>query len=52
MQGPVGPGGDREPPGYGGGFEPADLLHPPDVQFQVRALRGQRVQVPFGALAR
>ena len=25
----------------------ADLLHPPDVQLQVRPLRGQRVQAPF-----
>ncbi len=61
--GPVEPGRHREPPGYGGGLEPA-LLHPPDVQLQVRPLGGQRVQgvlgtpgqvaaqVGFGVLAR
>ena len=47
--GPVEPGRDRESPGHGGGLEPADLLHPPDVQLQVRPLRGQRVQAPLGA---
>jgi hypothetical protein len=46
---PVAPGRDREPPGDCGGLEPADLLHPPDVQLQVRALRGQRVQAALGA---
>jgi hypothetical protein len=46
---PVEPGRDREPAGHGGGLEPADLLHPPDVQLQVRALRGQRVQAALGA---
>ncbi len=47
--GAVEPGRDREPPGYGGGFEPADLLHPPDVQLQVRAPRDERVHAVFGA---
>jgi hypothetical protein len=47
--GAVEPGHNREPPGHGGGLEPADLLHPPDVQLQVRALRGERVQAPLGA---
>jgi hypothetical protein len=47
--GPVEPGRDREPPRYGGGLEPADLLHPPDVQLQVRPLGGQRVQAALGA---
>jgi hypothetical protein len=47
--GPVEPGRHREPPGDGGGLEPADLLHPPDVQFQVWPLRGQRVQGVLGA---
>jgi hypothetical protein len=47
--GPVEPGRDREPPGYGGGLEPADLLHPPDVQLQVRALGSERVQAALGA---
>jgi hypothetical protein len=47
--GAVEPGRDREPPEYGGGLEPADLLHPPDIQFQVRPLRGQRVQAVLGA---
>ena len=47
--GPVEPGRDREPPGDGGGLEPADLLHPPDVQLQMRPLRRQRVQAAPGA---
>jgi hypothetical protein len=47
--GPVEPGRDGEPAGDGGGPEPADLLHPPDVQLQVRALRGERVQAVLGA---
>jgi hypothetical protein len=47
--GPVEAGRDGEPPGDGGGLEPADLLHPPDVQLQVRPPRGQRVQAAFGA---
>jgi hypothetical protein len=42
--GPVEPGHYRKSPGDGGGLEPADLLHPPDVQLQVRAPRGERVQ--------
>ena len=47
--GPVEPGRDREPPRHRGGLEPADLLHPPDVQLQVRAPGGQRVQAVLGA---
>ena len=47
--GPVEPGRDGEPPGDGGGLEPADLLHPPDVQLQVRPPGGQRVQAPLCA---
>jgi len=47
--GPVEPGRDGEPAGYGGGLEPADLLHPPDVQLQVRPPRGQRVQAALSA---
>ncbi len=50
--GPVEPGRYREPPGYGGGPEPADLLHPPDVQLQVRPLCGQRVQAALGEARR
>ena len=46
--GPVDPGGDREPPGDGGGLEPADFLHPPDVQLRVRPPGGQRVQAALG----
>jgi NAD(P)-dependent dehydrogenase (short-subunit alcohol dehydrogenase family) len=34
--------------GHGGGLEPADLLHPPDVQLQVRSPGGQRVQALLG----
>ena len=47
--GPVEPGHDGEPPGDGGGPEPADLLHPPDIQLQVGPPGGQRVQAPLGA---
>jgi len=47
--GAVEPGRDRESSGDGGGLEPADFLHPPDVQLQVRTLRGQRVQAALGA---
>ena len=47
--GPVEPGCNREPPGDGGWLEPADLLHPPDVQLQVRPPGGQRVQAARGA---
>src|SRR5258708_6135908 len=46
--GPVEPGGDREPPGDRRGLEPADLLHPPDVQLPVRAPGQERVQAPLG----
>ena len=42
--GAVEPGRDGEPTGHGGGPEPADLLHRPDVELEVRALGGQRVQ--------
>ncbi len=31
------------------GFEPADLLHPPDVQLQVRPPGGRRIQAALGA---
>jgi len=31
------------------GLKAPDLLHPPDVQLQVRAACGQRVQAVFGA---
>jgi len=41
--GVVEPGHYGEPPGHGGGLEPADFLHPPDVQLQVRPLGGERV---------
>ena len=47
--GPVEPSRHREPPGHRGGLEPADLLHPPDVQLQVRSPGGQRVQATLGA---
>ena len=47
--GAVEPGCDGEPAGDGGGLEPADRLPPPDVQLQVRPLRGQRVQAVFSA---
>jgi hypothetical protein len=48
-EGPVEAGHDGEPARHGGGFEPADLLHPPDVQLQVRPLGGERVQATLGA---
>ena len=47
--GPVEPGRDGESPGDGGGLEATDLLHPPEVQLQVRAARCQRVQAAFSA---
>jgi hypothetical protein len=47
--GPAEPGHHREPPRHCRGLEEADLLHPPDIQLQVRAPRGQRVQAAFGA---
>jgi hypothetical protein len=47
--GAVEPGRDGEPPGDGGGLEPAGFLHPPDVQLQVETLDGQRVQAVIGA---
>jgi hypothetical protein len=46
--GPVEPRGDREPPGDRRGLEPADLLHPPDVQLQMRAPGQERVQASLG----
>ena len=42
--GPVEPGGHREPPRHRGGLEPAELLHPPDIQLQIRAAGGQRIK--------
>ena len=47
--GPVEPGGHREPPGDRRRLEPADLLHPPDVQLQVRAPGQERVQAAVSA---
>jgi hypothetical protein len=47
--GPVKPRYNGESAGHGGRLEPADLLHPPDVQLQVRPLGGQRVQAALGA---
>jgi hypothetical protein len=47
--GVVEPGHHGEPAGHRGRFEPADLLHPPDVQLQVRPLGGERVQAAPGA---
>ena len=47
--GPVEPGHHGEPPGDGGGLESANLLHPPDVELEVRPLRDQRVQAALGA---
>ena len=44
----VEPGRHGESPGDGGGLEPADLLHPPDVQLQMRPPGGQRIQVTLG----
>ena len=42
--GPVEPGRNREPAGHRRRLEPADLLHPPDVELEVRTMGGQRVQ--------
>jgi hypothetical protein len=47
--GPVEPGRHREPPRHRRGLEEADLLHPPDVQLQVRPPRGEWVQAALGA---
>jgi len=47
--GPVEPGHHGEPAGHGGVLEPADFLHPADVQLQVRALGDQRIQAAVGA---
>jgi hypothetical protein len=49
--GAVEPGHDRHPPGHGRGLEPADLLHPPHVELDVRALRGERIETPLRAPA-
>jgi hypothetical protein len=50
--GPGEPGGSRDAPRHGGRLEPADLLHPPDVQLRVRAPGGQRIQAAPGAPGR
>src|ERR1700728_1797237 len=42
--GPAEPGDHRKPPRHRGGPEPAELLHPPDIQLQIRAAHGQRIQ--------
>ena len=47
--GPVEPGGDGEPPGNRRGLEPADLLHPPDVQLQMGAPGQEGIQAALGA---
>jgi hypothetical protein len=47
--GPVEPGGHGESPGDRRGLEPADLLHPPDVQLQVRAPGQERLEAAVGA---
>jgi hypothetical protein len=47
--GAVEPGCDGEPPGDGGGLEPAGFLHPPDVLLEVGALDSQRIQGVLGA---
>jgi len=46
---PVEPRHDGEVPGDGGGLEPADLLHPPDVQLQVRPPGSQWIQAALCA---
>ncbi len=47
----VEPGRDGEPPGDGGGLEPAGFLRPPDVKLHVGSLGGQQVQGALGAPA-
>jgi hypothetical protein len=42
---------DRHPAGYGGGLEPAYLLHPADIQLDVRTLRLERIEPALGAPA-
>ena len=42
---------DRHPAGDGGRLEPADLLHPPHVELDLRAGRGERVEAAVGAPA-
>jgi hypothetical protein len=44
-------GDDRDPAGHGGGLEPAYLLHPADVERDVRALGSQWLEPAFGAPA-
>jgi hypothetical protein len=46
---PVEAGDDREPARDRGRLEVADLLHPPDVQLQVRSPSRQRMQMTLGA---
>jgi hypothetical protein len=46
--GPVEPGGDRKAPGNRRGPEQADLLHPPDIQLQMRAPGQEGIQAAFG----
>ena len=41
---PVEPGGHGESPRHRGRLEPAELLHPQDAQFQIRAAGGQRIK--------
>ena len=45
--GPVKAGDDGHSSGHGGGLEPADVLHPPQVQLQVVTLRVQRRDLPL-----
>jgi hypothetical protein len=45
---PVEPGHHGEPPGDGSGLESANLLHPADVELQLRPLRDQRVHLAVG----
>jgi hypothetical protein len=45
----VEPGDDREPAGNGGWLQPADLLHPADIQLQVPPAGSQRVQAALSA---
>lgn len=44
-------GQDREPPGDGGGLVPADLLKPPQVELDVRALGLEGMQSVVGCPA-
>jgi len=47
--GPVKARDDREPARDRGRLEATDLLHPSDVQLQVRPTRRQRMKVTLGA---